>query len=406
MKKTQRTSRFVYEGWDRNGQKRQGEITGTSRPRVKAALRRDGLVRFGRLSRKRPELRLLHGRVTNADITAFTRQFATLTTAGVPLIRAFDIIIEGLEKTVLIEQLSEVKRSLSSGSSLAHSFRRQPETFTPLYCSLIAAGEQAGALESMLDRLALYLEKAEQVRRQVSGAMKYPLVVLIVSLLVSAVLLLKVVPTFAALFSNFGASLPAPTRIVIGLSNWLQSHWPVFAVSILLLFFTARQLLRHSIRALRLWQRLLIALPVIGPVLRLSAIARYARTLSTTFAAGVPLTSALESTAKASGNLHFTEHILSVRRDVETGTELAVAMRQCSVFPAMLTQMVGIGEQSGTLDQMLARAATLYEAEVDHQVEALTTLMEPLIMSVLGLLVGGLVVSMYLPVFRMGSVIG
>lgn len=404
--KAEKVSIFNFEGLDRNGKLQKGEISGSNPALVKAELRRKGIINVKKLTKKRAEFQLFGSRkVKSEDIAMFTRQMATMMKAGVPLMRAFEIVAEGLQNPKMSELVTQLKNSVAGGGSFGAALREHPQYFDDLYCSLIESGEQAGALETMLDRVALYKEKAESLRKKVKSAMKYPITVIAVAVIVTVILLIKVVPTFANMFSSFGADLPVPTQVVVSMSEWVQQKG-VFAGGIIALFFISfQQALQRSTKFRHGWQRLTLKLPVFGPILYQSAMARYARTLSTTFAAGVPLVSALESAAGASGNIVYENAINAVKRDVETGTELAASMRNKELFPPMLTQMVSIGEQSGALDDMLGKAASIYEEEVDNLVDGLTSMMEPLIMSVLGVLVGGLIVSMYLPIFQMGSVI-
>ncbi|MEJ2042378.1 MAG: type II secretion system F family protein [Reinekea sp.] len=356
--------------------------------------------------RARAEISLLgSSKIKSDDIAVFTRQMATMMKAGVPLMRAFEIVAEGLDKKKMTEVVLQLKNNVSGGGSFGSALREHPKYFDDLYCSLIESGEQAGALETMLDRVAIYKEKSESVKKKVRGAMKYPITVLAVAAIVTVILLIKVVPTFATMFANFGADLPVPTQVVVNMSEWLQSNGIIAFIVFLATMIGFQQALQRSTKFKHFIQKLSIKLPVFGPILYQSAMARYARTLSTTFAAGVPLVQALESAAGASGNIVYETAIMRVKNDVETGSELAASMKATDVFPSMLIQMVSIGEQSGALDDMLGKAANIYEEEVDTLVDGLTSMMEPLIMAILGVVVGGLVVSMYLPIFQMGSVI-
>lgn len=398
---------FSYEGRDRSGKIKKGEISGQNAAIAKAELRKQGVVSVQKMKPKRAELSLFGGggKIKSADISGFTRQMATMMKAGVPLMRAFEIVAEGLENKKMADLVIQLKNNVGGGGSFGGALREHPKYFDDLYCSLIESGEQAGALETMLDRVALYKEKAESVRKKVKSAMKYPITVLAVAAIVTVILLVKVVPTFANMFSSFGADLPVPTQVVMNMSNAVQESgiiWGAIALAIGIGIQQANQrsqAFRHAI------QRMSVKLPVFGPILYQSAMARYARTLSTTFAAGVPLVQALESAAGASGNIVYENAIMTVKNEVETGSELAQSMKDTTVFPAMLVQMVSIGEQSGALDDMLAKAAEIYEEEVDTLVDGLTSMMEPLIMAILGVVVGGLIISMYLPIFQMGSAI-
>ncbi|WP_196157059.1 type II secretion system F family protein [Reinekea sp. G2M2-21] len=404
---TAKASVFTYEGKDRSGKTRKGEISGANPALIKAELRKQGVVSVKKLQKKRADISLFGsgGKIKSEDISVFTRQMATMMKAGVPLMRSFEIVAEGLENKKMAEVVLSLKNTVSNGGSFGGALKENPKYFDELYCSLIEAGEQAGALETMLDRVAIYKEKSESVKKKVKSAMKYPITVLSVAAIVTVILLVKVVPTFASMFESFGADLPVPTQVVMNMSNALQANgiiWGAIAVAIGISF---QQAMQRSKAFKHGFQRLSVKFPVFGPILYQSAMARYARTLSTTFAAGVPLVQALESAAGASGNIVYEEAILKVRNEVESGGELAGSMKATEVFPAMLIQMVSIGEQSGALDDMLGKAAEIYEEEVDALVDGLTSMMEPLIMAILGVVVGGLIVSMYLPIFQMGSVI-
>ncbi len=403
--KAQKISIFNYEGVDRNGRVQKGEITGNSPALIKADLRRKGLVKVKKLTKKRAEISLFQQGIKSQDIAVFTRQMATMMKAGVPLMRAFDIVAEGLENKKMAEMVLQMKNNVAGGGSFAGALREHPKYFDDLFCALIESGEQAGALETMLDRVALYREKAESLKKKVKSAMKYPITIMIIAAIVTVILLVKVVPVFADMFSSFGADLPVPTQVVMNMSAWVQSNGLVGLGVLIAVIVFFQQGMQRSKPFRHLIQRITVKLPVFGPILYQSAMARYARTLSTTFAAGVPLVNALDSAAGASGNIVYETAISNVRRDVETGTELAVSMKSQDVFPPMLIQMVSIGEQSGALDDMLSKAATIYEEEVDSLVDGLTSMMEPLIMAFLGVVVGGLVVSMYLPIFQMGAVV-
>jgi type IV pilus assembly protein PilC len=397
---------FTYEGTDRNGKPRKGEISGINASWAKAELRKQGLIKVKKLQKKRADITLFGGgKVKSDDISVFTRQMATMMKAGVPLMRAFEIVSETLENKKMAELVAAMRNSVANGGTFGSALREHPKYFDELYCSLIEAGEQAGALETMLDRVAIYKEKSEAVKKKVKSAMKYPITVLSVAAIVTVILLVKVVPTFAAMFESFGANLPLPTQVVMDMSTALQERGVFWGLAFIAVGIGFQQAMQRSKPFRHVIQRLLVKLPIFGSILYQSAMARYARTLSTTFAAGVPLVQALESAAGASGNIVYSTAIMNVRNDVEGGSELAGSMKATEVFPAMLIQMVSIGEQSGSLDEMLGKAAVIYEEEVDAQVEGLTSMMEPLIMAILGIVVGGLVVSMYLPIFQMGSVV-
>ncbi|MEX1215396.1 type II secretion system F family protein [Saccharospirillum sp.] len=403
--KAQKVSLFTYEGRDRNGKVQKGEISGSNPAHIKAELRRKGLVQIKKLVKKRASIQLFNPKVKSDDIALFTRQMATMMKAGVPLMRAFDIVAEGLQNKTMTDLVMQVKNSIAGGGTFGGALREHPKYFDDLYCALIESGEQAGALETMLDRVAIYKEKAESLRKKVKSALKYPITVLVIAFIVTIILLVKVVPTFAQMFKNFGADLPVPTQVVMNMSEWVQANGFLGGVIMVGFGVCFNQALQRSRKFKNGCQRLSVKLPVFGPILYQAAMARYARTLSTTFAAGVPLVNALDSAAGASGNIVYQTAILNVRHDVETGTELAVSMKSQNIFPPMLIQMVSIGEQSGALDDMLSKAATIYEEEVDTLVDGLTSMMEPMIMAFLGVVVGGLVVAMYLPIFQMGAVV-
>ncbi|NWL79254.1 type II secretion system protein F [Pseudomonas taiwanensis] len=402
--KALKTSTFTWEGTDKKGSKVKGELSGQNPALVKAQLRKQG-INPTKVRKKSTSLLSAGKKIKPLDIALFTRQLATMMKAGVPLMQSFDIIGEGFEKPAMRTLVNEVKQEVSSGNSLANSLRKKPEYFDELYCNLVDSGEQAGALETLLDRIATYKEKTEALKAKIKKAMNYPIAVVVVAIVVSAILLIKVVPQFQMVFENFGAELPAFTLMVIGLSELLQNWWFV----VLAVFFVAGFVIQRAHKSsekFRDWtDRSVLKLPIIGDILYKSAVARFARTLATTFAAGVPLVDALDSVAGASGNVVFRTAVLKVKQDVSTGMQLNFSMRTTGVFPAMAIQMTAIGEESGALDDMLDKVAGFYEAEVDNAVDGLTSLMEPMIMAVLGVLVGGLIIAMYLPIFQLGSVV-
>lgn len=397
---------FSYRGVDRQGTVHRGRIASASPALARALLRRQGIVRVMQLDEQQTRFEWLQAPIKSAEITALSRQLATLIAAGVPLLQSFDIVCGSLQKKRVIQLVERLKQDVASGSALSEAMREHPDQFSALHCALIEAGEQAGALDVMLDRIALQQEKAEHIRKKIRSALAYPMTLLGIASVVTAILLLKVVPTFAQLFTSFGADLPLPTRMVMGLSDVLTQFWLLFLATPILGLVALRWAKRHSPSSRHAWQRSVLRLPGVGPLLHQAAMARCARTLSTTFAAGIPLVSALRSTAATLGNIAYESRLRSVAMEVENGTELAVAMRQQGGFASQLTQMIAIGEHSGRLEAMLSKAADIFEADVDQRVATLTTLLEPAIMTVMGLLVGGLVVSMYLPIFRMGAVIG
>lgn len=403
--KALKTSLFSWEGTDKKGAKVKGDMSGINPSLVKAQLRKQG-INPTKVKKKGASLFGQGKKIKPLDIALFTRQMATMMKAGVPLLQSFDIIGEGVDNQNMRKLVEEVKQEVAAGNSFANSLRKKPLYFDELYCNLVDSGEQSGALESLLDRVATYKEKTESLKAKIKKAMTYPIAVVIVALIVSAILLIKVVPQFQAVFAGFGAELPAFTMMVIHLSEFLQTWWFVVLIAIFGASFSIRELHRRSKKFRDGVDRGVLKLPIVGDILYKSAVARYARTLSTTFAAGVPLVEALDSVSGATGNVVFKEAVNKIKQDVSTGMQLNFSMRTTGVFPAMAIQMTSIGEESGALDTMLDKVASFYEEEVDNAVDNLTTLMEPLIMAVLGVLVGGLIIAMYLPIFQLGSVVG
>lgn len=402
--KALQTSVFKWEGTDKKGAKVKGELTGQSPALIKAQLRKQG-VNPTKVTKKGKSLLAGTGKkIKPMDIALFTRQMATMMKAGVPLLQSFDIIGEGLENANMRKLVDEVKQEVAAGNSFATSLRKKPQYFDDLYCNLVDAGEQSGALENLLDRVATYKEKTEQLKAKIKKA-AYPIAVVLVAIIVSAILLIKVVPQFQTVFENFGAELPAFTQMVINLSELLQEWWWIVLAALFAAAFTLKQVYAKS-KDFRDWtDRTVLKLPIVGDILYKSAVARYARTLSTTFSAGVPLVEALDSVAGATGNVVFVNAVNKIKQDVSSGTQLNFSMRTTGVFPSMAIQMTAIGEESGALDAMLDKVATFYEEEVDNMVDGLTSLMEPMIMAVLGVLVGGLIIAMYLPIFQLGAVV-
>ncbi|HNL24415.1 MAG TPA: type II secretion system F family protein [Pseudomonadales bacterium] len=396
---------FLWQGTDRRGNKSRGEIDGVSQALVKAQLRKQGINPTKVKKKPKPLFGGGKKKITPLDIAFFTRQLATMIKSGVPLVQAFEIVADGLDHIAFKELVLTIRNDIAGGDSFAGAIRKHPLYFDDLYCSLIASGEDSGSLETMLDRVATYKEKTEALKSKLKKAMKYPIAVVTVAVIVTGILLVKVVPQFQEIFTSFGAQLPAFTLFVIGLSEIVQAYWFIVLAVIFALVAGFNRLMKTSESFRHNFERLTLKLPVAGEIIKQSALARYARTLSTTFAAGVPLISALESVADATGNIVYKEAVLKVRDDVSTGQQLQFSMRATGVFPAMAVQMVAIGEEAGSLDEMLDKVATYYEDEVDTQVDSLTSLMEPIIMSVLGVLVGGLVMAMYLPIFQLGNVV-
>ncbi len=396
---------FAWEGIDRRGNKTKGEITGINVALAKAELRKQGVIANKVKKKSKPLFGSGQKKIKPMDIALFTRQLATMMKAGVPLVQSFDIVAEGLENLSMRKLVMEIKVEVEAGNSLGNSLRKHPKYFDDLFCSLVSSGEQSGSLESMLDRVALYKEKSEALKSKIKKAMKYPAAVVAVAFIVTVILLVKVVPTFQDLFEGFGADLPAFTLFVIGLSKWMQTYWIGLIFGVVCAIFAFKQAKLRSEAFRNGMDIMFLKLPVVGNIVYQSTIARFARTLSTTFAAGVPLVEALDSVADATGNVIYRRAVLKVKEDVSAGQQLQFSMRSTGVFPPMAVQMVAIGEESGALDAMLEKVASYYEAEVDNSVDGLTSLMEPLIMSVLGVLVGGLITAMYLPIFQLGSVV-
>ncbi|WP_420389144.1 type II secretion system F family protein [Marinobacter sp.] len=403
--KAEKLQAFIWEGKDRKGNKSTGELNGANLALVKAQLRKQGIIPEKVKKKPKP---LFGGskKITPFDIAMLTRQLATMMKAGVPLVQSFDIVCDGLENKGLQQLVMSIRNDIASGTSFAGALRKHPKHFDNLYCNLVDSGEKAGALEKMLDRIATYLEKTELLKKKVKKAMTYPIAVVVVAIIVTAILLVKVVPQFESLFQGFGAELPIFTQMVVRLSEWMQSWWFVVLLSIIGSIFLFKEAIRRSQKFSDLVDKYVLKLPVVGEILDKSAVAKFGRVLSTTFAAGVPLVDALDSVAGATGNAVYRDAIDRIKNDVSSGTQLQAAMRQQGVFPVMAVQLTAIGEESGNLDEMLEKVATHYEAVVDDMVDNLTALMEPMIMAVLGVLVGGLIIAMYLPIFQMGQVVG
>lgn len=402
--KAVKVSVYAWEGLDKKGTKLTGEINGHNPALVKAQLRKQG-INPTKVRKKSVSIFGKGKKIKPLDIAFFSRQMATMMKAGVPLLQSFDIISEGHDNPNMRKLVDDIKQEVAAGHSFATALRQKPLYFDDLFCNLVDAGEQAGALESLLDRVATYKEKTESLKAKIKKAMTYPIAVVVVAFIVTGILLLKVVPQFQSIFEGFGAKLPAFTMMVIGLSQIVQDYWWILLAGIALSIFLFRRAHRTSEKFRNGLDRALLKVPVIGPLLYKSAVARYARTLSTTFAAGVPLVEALDSVAGATGNVVFKNAVNKVKQDVSTGMQLNFSMRSTGVFPMLAVQMTAIGEESGALDSMLDKVATYYEDEVDNMVDSLTSLMEPMIMAVLGVIVGGLVIAMYLPIFQLGNVV-
>lgn len=395
---------FAWEGMDRRGAKVKGETRAANINLVRADLRRQGVNPTKVKMKAKP---LLSGKkkITSADLSIFTRQLATMMGAGVPLVQAFDIVARGHENPSMQDLLLSIKADIESGTSMALSLGKHPLYFDDLVCNLVAAGEQAGILDNLLDKIAVYKEKTESIKGKIKKAMFYPVAVIAVAVIVTVVILLFVIPQFKELFSSFGADLPAFTLMVIGLSDLLKEWWWAFFMGIGGFFYSFGYAYKRSRGMREAIDRIVLKIPIIGMILNKAAIARFARTLSTMFAAGVPLVEALQSVSGATGNIVYQDAVLKMREEVATGQSLQLAMRQRDLFPHMVIQMTAIGEESGALDSMLAKVADFYEEQVDNAVDSLSSLLEPMIMVVIGGLVGSLVVAMYLPIFKLASVV-
>lgn len=396
---------FAWEGTDKKGNRVKGESRGINSNIIKAELRRQGVVPL-KVRKKSALASAGKGKaITPKDIAIFARQLATMMTSGVPLVQSFDIIGKGHENPRMQELVMTVKADVEGGSNLADSLRKHPLFFDDLVCNLVEAGEAAGVLDTLLDKIATYKEKTEILKAKIKKAMTYPTAVVIVAFIVTAILLIFVVPQFESLFKNFGADLPAFTQMVVSMSRFMQDYWYLVFGGIGGAVYALLQAKKRSRKFNHGLDRLVLKMPVVGDIMTKAAIARFARTLSTMFAAGVPLVEALDSVSGATGNIVYSEAVLRMRDQVATGQQLQLTMAQSGLFPNMVVQMVAIGEESGSLDTMLGKVADFYEREVDDAVDSLSSLLEPMIMAILGVLVGGLVIAMYLPIFKMGAAI-
>ena len=395
---------FLWEGTDRNGKKIKGKSLANDEATVRADLRRRGVVPT-RIRKQRKGLFAGGGTITSGDISIFSRQLATMLAAGIPLVQAFEIVGAGHENAAMRKLIFAIKADVEGGSALAEALAKQPLYFDDLFVNLVEAGEQAGALESLLDKIATYKEKTEAIKKKIKKALTYPAAVLAVAFIVTTILLIFVIPSFEDLFQGFGADLPAFTRRISELSFFVRVNGIYIVMIISAAVATFLYFLKRSRPFRHFLDRVMLKAPVIGPILEKAAIARYARTLSTMFAAGVPLVEALESVAGATGNIVYEIGVLEIRDEVATGQRLQVAMENTGLFPNMVIQMIAVGEESGSLDAMSSKVADFYEADVDDAVDNLSSLLEPMIMAILGVLVGGLVVAMYLPIFKLGAVV-
>jgi len=397
---------FIWSGVNRKGKKISGELPAPSLMALKAQLRKQGITP-GRVKKKAKPLFGMSGEkeITQGDIAAITRQIATMLGAGVPLVQTIEMIGSGHDNAKMQKLLANIGNKLQSGLPLSDCLREHPLQFDDLYCDLVNSGEQSGALETIYDRIATYKEKAEILKAKIKKAMTYPIAVLIIAGIVTSILLIFVVPVFQEIFESFGAELPAFTLLVVAISEFMQAYWYLGLAGIFLLGFLFKRAYRNSAKLRDSIDKKILKLPVVGDMLKKAAVARFARTLSTTFAAGVPLPDALASAAGASGNAVFRDAILEIRSEVTSGMQMNLAMRNSSIFPDLVIQMVAIGEESGAVDDMLSKVANVYEREVDDAVDNLTALLEPLIMAVLGVVIGGLIIAMYLPIFEIGKVV-
>lgn len=398
---------FEWEGKDKAGKVVKGEQPAASEALVKAILRRRGI----NPTKVRKKAKPLFGGggggkpITAGDITIFARQLTTMMESGVPLIQAFEIVGQGHDNPSMQKMILAIKADIEAGGTFADALRKFPEHFDTLFCNLVEAGEQAGILESLLNKVATYKEKTETMKKKIKKALSYPVAVLIVAFIITAILMIFVVPVFSDMFKSFGADLPGPTQFVVFLSNGFVNYWHIIFGSLYGLSVAYSQANKRSIAFNHAMQKLSLKIPIVGDIISKSAVARFARTLSTMFAAGTPLVESMNSVAGATGNIVYSNAVLKMRDDISTGTQLAVSMRETGVWPNMVLQMVQIGEEAGSLDKMLGKVADFYEEEVDSLIDALSSLMEPMIMAFLGVVIGGLVVAMYLPIFKMGAAI-
>ncbi|MDO8177532.1 MAG: type II secretion system F family protein [Undibacterium sp.] len=392
---------YAWEGKDKQGKVVRGELRAGGEAIVNATLRRQGIL----VTKLKKKTYSSGKKITDKDITLFTRQLSTMMKAGVPLLQSFDIVGKGHANPSVSKLLQDIRADVETGTSLNQAFRKFPLYFDALFCNLVGAGEQAGILEDLLNRLALYKEKTMAIKGKIKSALTYPIAILSIAFIVTAVIMIWVVPAFKEVFKSFGAELPGPTLIVMAISDFFVTWWYLIFGGIFGTIYFFFQSWRRSLKMQRFMDRLLLQLPIFGSVIRKATIARWTRTLATMFAAGVPLVEALDSVGGAAGNAVYLDATIKIQTEVTTGTSLTVAMQNANVFPNMVTQMVSIGEESGSLDAMLGKVADFYEDEVDEAVASLSSLMEPLIMVILGVIIGGLVIAMYLPIFKLGAVV-
>jgi type IV pilus assembly protein PilC len=392
---------YLWEGKDKSGKIIKGQMRAGGQAVVQVTLRRQGIV----VTKVHRQKLGRGGKVSDKDVTLFTRQMATMMKAGVPLLQSFDIVGKGHANPAVARLLMGIKTDVETGASLAAAFRKYPLHFDALFCNLVAAGEQAGILETLLERLATYKEKILAIKSKIKSALFYPIAIIVVAFIITAVIMIFVIPAFKEVFTNFGADLPAPTLFVMGVSDTFVKYWYVIFPAVIGSVWGFLALWKRSLPVQMFMDRTMLKLPVFGDLIRKSTIARWTRTLSTMFAAGVPLVEALDSVGGAAGNYVYLMATREIQRKVSTGTSLTTSMQESNVFPNMVTQMVSIGEESGSLDSMLGKVADFFEAEVDDAVDALTSLMEPMIMVVLGVVIGGMVIAMYLPIFKLGQAV-
>ncbi|MCP0913282.1 type II secretion system F family protein [Legionella sp. 27cVA30] len=404
-KSNETLTRYRWEGVNQSGEKLQGVIEARSMTIAKVELRKQGVIPRKIVKKRKPLFSRKNRKIKQADIAVFSRQLATMIGAGIPLIQAFDIVAKGQSNQRMQDLIETIKKDVESGSTLAESLRKHPAYFNELFCNLVDAGEKSGSLDLMLEKIAAYKEKIETIKRKIKKALTYPIAVMVIAFLVTAGLLIFVVPQFESLFKGFGADLPALTRGVISLSEFFQAYWYIIFGMLGLAIYAFIYARNHSENFAHTIDRYLLKIPIIGPIIEKAAIARFSRTLSITFAAGLPLVEALKSVAGATGNYLYANATDRIREEVSSGQQMQVAMENTKLFPNMVVQMIAIGEESGALEQMLTKVADFYEEEVDNAVDSLSSLLEPMIMAILGVLVGGLVVAMYLPIFKLGSVV-
>jgi type IV pilus assembly protein PilC len=396
-----RESVFHWEGRDKTGRVVKGEMRAGGESVVAAALRRRGIM----VSKIKKQSFARGRKISEKDLAIFTRQLSTMLRAGVPLLQCFDIVARGHANPSMSRLLNDIRMDIETGTSLNQAFRKYPIYFDPLFCNLVAAGEQAGILETLLDRLATYKEKTLALKGKIKKAMFYPLMIILVAILITSIIMIFVIPSFKSVFTSFGADLPAPTLMVIAMSDFFVEYWYVLLFGLVGSIYFLIQAWKRSPKVQMMIDRLILKPPVIGELMQKASIARWSRTLSTTFAAGVPLVEALDSVGPAAGNAVYKEATKQIQSEVNIGTSLAQAMQNSGVFPNMAVQMTGIGEESGSLDSMLSKVADYYEREVDETVDALASLIEPIIMVVLGVIIGGIVIAIYLPIFKLGQVV-